>query len=258
MTEFTRRAPNVKKNESLSKSSGNTSSSKASSGEFCSGKSSLISPVQRVNQGIKEEDYFAIYFEDVSDFLDLFKDSLETSGLEPNTALHHKNQLENIWGTIDSEMKMFTSNSYIDKFRDFYRAPIFKNVGKKGYIQAGTLRARYVSLGFFLQFVRKYQIFAGMNRMQIQFLEQSVNHFNNDLHPLIQQGKVEVREIKRRNLLTALHFLNFGQSKFVQDLIKRYQSNKPVLFSTSFTVDFLNYLITCLVIGNGLRASNII
>ena len=151
----------------------------------------------------------------MSDFLDLFKDSLETSGLEPNTALHHKNQLENIWGTIDSEMKMFPSNSYIDKFRDFYRAPI-------------------------------------------QFLEQSVNHFNNDLHPLIQQGKVEVREIKRRNLLTALHFINFGQSKFVQDLIKRYQSNKPVLFSTSFAVDFLNYLITCLVIGNGLRASNII
>ena len=183
----------------------------------------------------------------MSDFLDLFKDSLETSGLEPNT---HINQLENIWGTIDSEMKMFPSNSYIDKFRDFYRAPIFKNDGKKGHIQAGTLSARYVSLEFFLRFVRKYQIFAGMNRMQ------SVNDFNNYLHPLIQQRKV--RKMKRRNLLTALHFLNFGQSKFVQDLIKRYQSNKPVLFSTSFTVDFLNYLITCLVIGNGLRASNII
>ena len=243
----------MKKNESLSKSSGNTSSSKASSGEYCPGKSSLISPVQRANWGIKEEDYFAIYFEDVSDLLDLFKDSLETSGLEPNTALQHKDQLENIWGTIDSEMKMFPSNSYIVKFRDFYRAPTFKNLGKKGHIQAGTLRARYVSLGFFLQFVRKYQIFSGMNRMQIQILEQSVNNFNNDF----QQRKVEVRKMKKRNLLTALHFINFGQSKFVQDLIKKYQSNKPVLFSTGFAVDFQNYLITSLVIRNSLRASNI-
>ena len=260
VTEFTRRAPNLKKNESLSKSSGNTSSSKASSGEYCPGKSSLISPIQRVNWGIKDEDYFTIYFEEVSDLLDLFKDSLETSGLEPNTALQHKNQIENIWGTIDSEMKMYPINSLanVHKFRDFYHAPIFKNLGKRGHIQAGTLRARYVSLGFFLQFVRKYQIFAGMNRMQIQILEQSVNDFNKDLHPLIQQRKVEVRKMKRRNLLTALHFINFGQSKFVQDLIKRYHSKKTATFSTGFAVDFRNYLITSLVIGNGLRASNII
>ena len=110
-----------------------------------------------------------------------------------------------------------------------------------------------MSLGFVLQFVRKYQIFSGMNRMQIQILEQSVNNFNNDF----QQRKVEVRKMKKRNLLTALHFINFGQSKFVQDLIKKYQSNKPVLFSTGFAVDFQNYLITSLVIRNSLRASNI-
>ena len=132
-TEFTRRAPNMKKNVPLSKSSGNTSSNKPSSVEYCPGKSSFISPIQMVNWGIKEEDYFTIYFEDVSDLLDLFKDSLETSGLEPNTALQHKNQLENIWETIDSEMKMFPSNSLanIHKFRYFYHAPIFKNLGKR-------------------------------------------------------------------------------------------------------------------------------
>ena len=161
-------------------------------------------------------------------------------------------------------MKMFPVNQLgnIYKFRDFYHVPNFKLVGKEGGVQAGALRARYVSFGFFLQFIRKYQIFAGMNRIQIQTLEQTMSDFNKDLYPLIQQRKVEVRKNKRKNLLTAFHFINFGQSKFVQDLISKYKSFSRTTscckFTHGFAVDFRNYLVASLVIGNGLRASNVI
>ena len=149
----------------------------------------MIYPAQRVNWGIKEEDYllFPIFINSGTFNMHSFFKSWER-GINPSR-------------DIEGEI-------------------------------CGLLL-----LGFFLQFVQKYQI-----------LEQSVNDFNKDLHPFIQQRKVEVRKMKRGNLLTARRFIKFGQSKFVQDLIKKYQSNKPVTFSTGFVVDFRNYLITILVI----------
>lgn len=87
-------------------------------------------------------------------------------------------------------------------------------------------------------------------------LEEAVSDFNKDLNPLIKQRKVEVRHYKRNNLMTVNHFLKFGKSDFVQNLISHCSSNQGP-FSIGYSIDFRNYLIASLVIGNGLRASNI-
>lgn len=67
-------------------------------------------------------------------------------------------------------------------------------------------------------------MFAGLNRLQIQMIEGSMNDFNKDLNNQIKQRKVEVRRNKRQNLLTASHFIKFGQSQFVQTIIKSYEN----------------------------------
>ena len=259
-SEFLVRAPKQKRLPRQGTSKGEFKCESQPTDEYCPGKSLMLSHAQKSIWNITEVDFFTIYFENVDDLLELFKESLENSGLDQRMSQQHRNQLITIWETMDPNMTMIPVNSLanIYKFRDFYHTPLFKSIGKKGCVQAGTVRARYVSLGFFLQFLRKYQIFAGMSRMQIQILEQAMNDFNKDLHPLIQQRKVEVRKNKRKNLLTSMHFINFGQSKFVQDLIKRFKSSSSISkFTSGFAVDFRNYVITSVVIGNGLRASNV-
>ena len=67
-------------------------------------------------------------------------------------------------------------------------------------MQVHTLRARYVSFGFFLQFLRnlrKQQIFAGMCRSQLVVLNQAIEDFSKELNPLIKQQKVEFQHMER-------------------------------------------------------------
>ena len=106
-------------------------------------------------------------------------------------------------------------------------------INKKGGVQASTLRARYVSFGFFLQFLRKQQIFAGMSRSQLTVLNQAIEDFNKELNPLIKQRKVEVRQMKRENLLFADHFIRYGRSFSIQKMIKMV-SNSQKGFTKKF------------------------
>lgn len=227
---------------------------------YTPGKSSALSEHDRKTWSIKEDDFFSIYFTTAADLLDHFESNLIATGSDKNTALQHRNQVNLIWKTVDQGMQLFPVNllSNIHLFRDFYHQPNFAAIGTKDGVQAGTLRARYVSLGIFLQYLRKFQIFAGMNRRQIKMLEETVQDFNKDLNHHIKQRKVEVRQHKRNNLLTASHFINFGKSKFVQNLIQTANDLSVCKFTSGFAIDFRNYLIASLVIGNGLRSSNII
>ena len=74
-------------------------------------------------------------------------------------------------------------------------------INKKGGMQVHhTLRARYASFGFFLQFLRnlrKQQIFAGMSRSQLIVLNQAIEDFSKELNPLIKQQKVEFQQMER-------------------------------------------------------------
>ena len=136
--------------------------------------------------------------------------------------------------------------------------------GKKNGVQASTLRSRYTSVAFFLQLlIEKKQIFAGMSRSQVHLLDESLTDFNKDFSPHIKQRKVDVGREKVRQLLLASHFVSYGRSEAIQNLLSLYEQHKGPSknirkkLSRTVVIQFRDYLISSLVIGNGLRASNI-
>ena len=79
----------------------------------------------------------------------------------------------------------------------------------------------------------------------------------------LRQRKTEVRRNKLRHLLKPAHFIRYGRSKHVQNIIttiKKYQNDgKSVRKITKpFAMQIRDYLIANLVIANGLRSSNIL
>ena len=74
----------------------------------------------------------------------------------------------------------------------------------------------------------------------------------------------DVHSNKLRQLLLTSHFNRYGRSKAIQDLLKIYSEHKSShkkcakKLTHKFAIQFRVYLITVLVIGNGLRASNVI
>ena len=130
-------------------------------------------------------------------------------------------------------------------------------MGTKNGVQPGTLRARYTSLSHFINFLRSNQIFAGLSRQHLHLLEEQVNAFSKTLNPSIKQRKIDVRREKVKNLLLPAHFIAYGRSKHVQNLIRSTSTSKR-LMTKKFATHMRDYLITTLVIQNGLRASNIV
>lgn len=106
---------------------------------------------------IKYEDFCTIYYETVKDLLDDFKKALLGSGHNENNSVQHRNYVELIWKIIDKDMTIFPKNALqnIHLLRDCYHRPTFKDIGKKGCVQAGTLRSRYISLEFFIHYLQK-------------------------------------------------------------------------------------------------------
>ena len=162
-------------------------------------------------------------------------------------------------------MVMFPINALtnLHSLRDNYHYPTFEMIGKTGGVQASTLRSRYTSSGFFVQFLRKNQIFAGLKRFQLQMVEQAMTDFNKDLNPHIKQRKIDVRRDKVKQLFLPSHFIRYGHSEVVQNLIGIFHNYKKnpkkyrKLLTRKIAIQFRDYLIASLVIGNGLRASNI-
>ena len=130
-------------------------------------------------------------------------------------------------------------------------------IGKPNGVQAGTLRSRYTSLSFFIQFLRKQQIFAGMSRFDLSNIENAISDFSKELHLHIAQRKVEVRRNKAKHLLNPEQFFKYGKSKHIQSLME-IVNKKANSISKGLALQFRDYLIASLCIGNGLRASNII
>lgn len=102
-----------------------------------------------------------------------------------------------------------------------------------------------------------------MSRSELQILRQSITDFNKELKPHIKQRKTEVRKNKVCQLLTPSHFIRYGRSKHVQNIIKtvdecRDSPEYGKVLPKSVAIQILDYLITSLVIINGLRSSNII
>ena len=226
---------------------------------YTPGSSKALTDEMKIKYKITHDDFLTIYFNNAEELLSEFQKQMASSGHTKDNAVQHRNQVELIWSTLDERMQILPQCALgnIHLFRDFYHRPSFQMINKKGGVQANTLRARYVSFGFFLQFLRKQQIFTGMSRSQMTVLNQAIEDFNKELNPLIKQRKVEVRQMKRENLLFADHFIRYGRSSFIQKMIKMV-SNSRKGFTKKFAINFRDYLITSLVINNGLRASNVI
>ena len=194
--------------------------------------------------------------------LDAFCDDLLSSGAMDNRmAVQHRNYVELVWAMLDKNMVVLPLNalSNLHLLRDFYHRPSVASIGKKHGVQASTIRSRYTSLSFFLQFLRKQQVFAGMSRAQIQLLSETITDFNKELNPFIKRRKVDVRRNKVKQLLTPGHFIKYGQSEFVQQLISTVKRDKQrsKMITSEFARQFRDYLITSIAITNGLRPSNI-
>ena len=98
-----------------------------------------------------------------------------------------------------------------------------------------------------------------MSRTHLKLLQDCVNDFNKEFNPFIKQRKVTVRFEKVRHLLYPAHFIKHGRSKVIQDLLNsfhQFESAAPIQVSKTitrtFAIQFRDYLITSLVIANGL------
>ena len=226
---------------------------------YTPGTSKALTDEMKIKCKITHDDFLTIFFNNAEELLSEFQRQMASSGHTKDNTVQHRNQVELIWSTLDEGMQIFPQCALgnIHLFRDFYHRPFFRMINKKGGVQVGILPARYVSFGFFPQFLRKQQIFARISRSQLTVLSQAIEDFSKELNPLIKQGKVEVRLLKRENLLFADHFIRYGRSPFIQKGIKMV-SNSHKGFTKTFAINFRDYLITSLVINNGLRGSNII
>ena len=99
-----------------------------------------------------------------------------------------------------------------------------------------------------------------MSRTHLKLLQDCVNNFNKELNPFIKQRKVTVRCEKVRHLLFPGHFIKHGRSTAIQDLLNsfdQFKSATPIQVSKTltrtFAIRFRDYLITSLVIANGLE-----
>ena len=209
---------------------------------------------------ISESDFFSILYRDADDLLKAFYEDLISKGTTKVVATQHKNQIKLIWETLTPELELLPKNAFSNfhLLKHAYHVPSMKIMGTKDGVQAGTLRARYTSLSLFVQFIRRNEIFAGMSRQQLHAFEDTLADFNKELNPYIKQRKVDVRRFKVKNLLLPSHFIAYGRSDHVQNLIKVYANWKESNLTQSYAIRFRDYLISTLVIGNGLRPSNIV
>ena len=222
--------------------------------------SSLISADQRKDWCLEDDDFFHITYKNKKLLMKAFKRDLCQRGYENNAAKQHIQQLELIWGVLDKKFEMFPKNALSNKyvFQDVYHRPAVADIGKGG-VAASTLRSRYTSLGFFISFLRKRGVFAGLHRKHLTALQENIHDLNKELGPMIQQRKVDVRQQKKKNLMTPDHMIRYGRSRHVQGLIKVFRSfSNTSKVSLRCATDARDYLMVEIALMNGLRASNLI
>ena len=142
---------------------------------------------------MRTRDYFSIYYDSAETLLEAFKKDLLSTlanldGEEKDKlASQHRNQLTEIWSFISKDLQIFPVNPLANVYlMEGYHSETKANINKGG-LTAGTLRSRFTSLRFFIQFLRRMQIFAGMSRDQLLILEKSIEDFNKELNPYIKQ-----------------------------------------------------------------------
>ena len=73
-------------------------------------------------------------------------------------AMQHRNYVEEIWVTLDKDMKVVPVNALSNLLRDYYHRQSLRKVHKKHGVQASTIRSHYTSLNVFIQFLKNQQV----------------------------------------------------------------------------------------------------
>ena len=218
----------------------------------------MISDADRRKWGIIDED-FTIYYENSDDLLEAFVTELAKK--HPlSRADSYRRHLEYIWKIIDPQMKLFPKCAFSNSLlvEDRYHNITLQMVGNGGN-EASTLRVRFTALRYFINFLRRRHVFAGLFRTDCNKVLEYIDVWNADFTKLIAQRKTDLRRIKLKRLITPKHMIQYGTSKYVQSLVSQLgeiQSAKK--FTKRFCLQVRDYVITNLCFMNGLRSSNII
>ena len=149
------------------------------------------------------------------------------------------------------------SNSLL--VEDKYHNITLELVGKGGN-EASTLRVRFSALRYYIRFLRRRHVYAGLDRADLSRFLEYIDDWNADFTKLIAQRKTDLRRLKLKRLMTPKHMIRYGRSSYVQSLAKKVTEieDGTIKVTKRYAVQFRDYLITNSCIMNGCRASNII
>ena len=155
----------------------------------------LLAESDKQMWGIEGED-FTIYYETSENLLNAFVQELMIKHTATRSANYRKH-LEYIWTIIDPKFTIFPKNAFTNSqlIEDQYHNVTPNLVGKGGN-EASTLRVRYVAVRFFIRFLRRRHVIAGLNRNDLNQLLQNVEDWNSDFTNLTAQRKTDLRKIK--------------------------------------------------------------
>ena len=202
------------------------------------------------------KDPFLINYLSAEHLLEAFRQDLVDIG--NNSSDQHIHGTRLIWEILDPDMQMFPNQlGNTLALEDIYHKVTMSMIGKAGAVQAPTLRVRWCSLNYFLKFLRRRHIYAGVSLDAIQRLQLSINDWNEQLAPYIAKRKVEIRAMKTINLITPDHLFSYGRSAFIQQLV-RCMLNPPAKITRQLAINARDHVMVSICIMNGLRSSNLI
>ena len=221
----------------------------------------MLTRSERDMWDIVDED-FRIFYETPEKLLDAFVEELARKHPQRRAANYRKH-LEYIWEIVDPTMQIFPKcalgNSLL--VEDRYHNVTVQLVGKGGN-EASTLRVRFTALRYFIKFLRRRHVFAGLGRDDFNRILEYVAEWNADFTKMIAQRKIDLRKIKLKRLITPKHMIAYGKSSYIRNLVFQISELSRKKEEKKSTVRFAqkvrDYLITNLCIMNGLRSSNII
>uniref|UniRef100_A0A7M5VD24 Uncharacterized protein n=1 Tax=Clytia hemisphaerica TaxID=252671 RepID=A0A7M5VD24_9CNID len=124
-----------------------------------------------------------------------------------------------------------------------------------GFYKPSTISSKLSAVAKFLKFTTERRIFFGLTCNQISIFREQIKTHTKGLSPDIAQRQHDVKEDKLQNLLQAKHFVKFGASVYVKEIVTKLKNREDFNQFDDFAARNILTIFTCFV--NGLRASNL-
>lgn len=146
---------------------------------YCPPKAKHMTEELRRTWHLDCRDNFRLYYENTENLLEGICDDLRNKGLKKNQVTQYSNQMHFIWESLDSSLQLYQKSAFSNNYalQDLYHRSTFNRVGKDG-VEASTMRARYTSLGYYIAFLRKRHVYAGLSRADLTNLSENMNVLN--------------------------------------------------------------------------------